>query len=124
MVAHDFLEHVVGRPTIDRFLVSSNGQIKCRREHYKPKNPHRPMMPIEFAAAAYRFGHSMVRGGYEEGERLGPVGGRIVAETILGILDHDGDSYFHERGWTPPPPIASTPGECRIGHLLDFANRD
>ena len=40
----------------------------------------------------------------QDGLRLGPVGGRIVAETILGILDSDKDSYFHERDWQPMPP--------------------
>ena len=54
------------------------------------------------------------------GERLGEVGGRIVAETILGILDADKDSYFHQRGWTPTIP-AAVRGEFRIGDLLTFA---
>ena len=64
VLVHDYLEHVVGKATVERFLDEHNGRIKCRREHYKPKNPHRPMMPIEYSVAAFRFGHSMVRGGY------------------------------------------------------------
>jgi hypothetical protein len=257
IIVHDFLEHVVGAATVNRFLVTRNGRIQVRREHYKPGNPHRPMMPVEYAAAAYRFGHSMVRAAYlvnattvaalfanpprdddlhgfrplparlaidwaeffaidgrpsprnqarridtrlslplhelpptvippdvqplirdlaernlrrgkrvglpagqdvaramgaaplsnaelgltgpewggkaplwfyilaeaelrEKGERLGDVGGRIVAETILGILDADKDSYFHQRGWTPTIPAAAR-GEFRIGDLLTFA---
>ena len=261
MLVHDYLEHVVGKATVERFLDERNGRIKCRREHYKPKNPHRPMMPIEYSVAAFRFGHSMVRGGYlmnipasgppnggptftnppsdhdlhgsrpipahmkidwqhffalpgtkqapanvarridtrlspplhdlpssvvppdiqplinnlaernllrgkrvglpagqdvaremgimalenrdlgltaapwndkaplwyyilaeaeqlHDGLYLGPVGGRIVAETILGILDSDKDSYFHERDWQPMP----TPDKnFAIGDLLAFA---
>ena len=64
LLVHDYLEHVVGKATVERFLDEQQGRIKCRREHYKPKNPHRPMMPIEYSVAAFRFGHSMVRGGY------------------------------------------------------------
>jgi len=261
ILVHDYLEHVVGKPTVDRFLDEHNGRIKCKREHYKPKNPHRPMMPIEFSVAAFRFGHSMVRSGYvinvpligppnagatftnppsdgdlhgsreiparfridwqeffaipgasrppanlarridtklspplhdlppsvvspdiqplvndlaernllrgkrvglpagqdvaremgisplanaelgltepawaekaplwfyilaeadhqQDGLRLGEVGGRIVAETILGILDCDKDSYFHERDWLPLPPAGA---DFRIGDMLTFA---
>jgi hypothetical protein len=33
----------------------------------------------------------------ERGRRLGPVGGRIVAEVILGILALDPDSYFNAK---------------------------
>ena len=47
------------------------------------------------------------------------MGGRIVAETILGILDADKDSYFHQRGWTPIIPAAGA--RFRIGDLLRFA---
>jgi Animal haem peroxidase len=38
-----------------------------------------------------------------DGERLGPVGGRIVAEVLLGIIDADPASYRSlEPGWVPP----------------------
>jgi Animal haem peroxidase/Fibronectin type III domain len=33
----------------------------------------------------------------EKGRKLGPVGGRIVAEVILGILAADPDSYFNAK---------------------------
>jgi Animal haem peroxidase len=40
-----------------------------------------------------------------DGERLGPVGGRIVAEVLIGIIDADPASYrSREPGWTPPLP--------------------
>ena len=37
---------------------------KVKQEFYKPGSTSRPMMPIEYSVAAYRFGHSMVRAGY------------------------------------------------------------
>jgi hypothetical protein len=38
----------------------------------------------------------------ESGERLGPVGGRIVAEVILGLISGDEESYLsQDPGWTP-----------------------
>jgi hypothetical protein len=40
-----------------------------------------------------------------EGERLGPVGGRIVAEVLIGIIDADPASYRSlAPGWAPPLP--------------------
>ena len=36
------------------------------------------------------------------GERLGPVGGRIVAEVMVGLIQGDGQSYLRqEPDWTP-----------------------
>jgi 8-oxo-dGTP pyrophosphatase MutT (NUDIX family) len=36
------------------------------------------------------------------GERLGPVGGRIVAEVIIGLINGDAQSYLRqEPDWTP-----------------------
>jgi hypothetical protein len=36
------------------------------------------------------------------GEQLGPVGGRIVAEVIIGLINGDGQSYLRqEPDWTP-----------------------
>ena len=39
--------------------------------HFHWKND--PYMPLEFSAAAYRFGHSMVRPGYRLSETVGPL---------------------------------------------------
>ena len=36
------------------------------------------------------------------GERLGPVGGHLVAETFIAILANDPNSYVNaETAWTP-----------------------
>jgi Animal haem peroxidase len=51
-----------------------------------------------------------------DGTRLGPVGGRIVSEVLLGLLDADPESYRAlDPGWSPTLPCA---GE-RFG-LLDL----
>jgi hypothetical protein len=40
-----------------------------------------------------------------DGERLGPTGGRIVAEVLAGLIDADPESYRAlEPGWTPTLP--------------------
>ena len=38
-------------------------------------------------------------------ERLGPVGGRIVAEVLVGLLQRDPNSYLYlDPAWKPAPP--------------------
>jgi hypothetical protein len=37
-----------------------------------------------------------------EGDRLGPVGGRIVGEVLIGLIDADPESFRElDPGWTP-----------------------
>lgn len=53
------------------------------------------------------------------GERLGPVGGRIVAEVLTAVIDLDMTSYRAcDPGWTPTLPEA---GAFGLGDLLAFA---
>jgi hypothetical protein len=55
------------------------------------------------------------------GERLGDVGGRIVAEVLIGLLADDSSSYFNsETQWQPTLP-SETPGDFTIADLLRFA---
>ena len=55
------------------------------------------------------------------GERLGDVGGRIVAEVLLGIVEGDPRSYLNaEPAWRPTLPSAR-PGEFTMADLLVFA---
>ncbi|MEL7118684.1 MAG: peroxidase family protein [Bacteroidota bacterium] len=37
----------------------------------------------------------------QKGKQLGPVGGRIIAEVILGILEEDDDLFLKFPGWRP-----------------------
>ena len=55
----------------------------------------------------------------EAGDRLGPAGGRIVAEVLVGILDADPGSYRSvDPGWRPTLPAG---GQFGIADLLSFA---
>jgi Animal haem peroxidase len=54
----------------------------------------------------------------QEGDRLGDVGGRIVGEVLVGIIDADPDSYRAvDRTWRPTLP-AATPGRYGIADLI------
>jgi hypothetical protein len=58
------------------------------------------------------------------GERLGPVGGRIVAETILGLFVADPFSYVNiEPAWTPASQAAipQQGGDFELADLIRFA---
>jgi hypothetical protein len=56
------------------------------------------------------------------GERLGPVGGRIVAEVLVGLLQRDPNSYLYlDAAWKPAPPIAPATGQFGFVDLLRYA---
>jgi hypothetical protein len=56
------------------------------------------------------------------GERLGAVGGRIVAEVLVGLLQRDQTSYlFLDPAWKPTPPIAPAAGSFGFVDVLKFA---
>jgi heme peroxidase len=64
----------------------------------------------------------------QRGARLGPVGGRIVAEVLIGLLDGDPRSYLRmEPTWKPPGTVGDVPigqpGDVTLADLLDFATR-
>ena len=55
------------------------------------------------------------------GRRLGPVGGRIVAEVLVGLLAHDPQSFLRRQpGWTPEGLRAETAGHFTLGDILRF----
>jgi hypothetical protein len=61
-----------------------------------------------------------------QGLHLGPVGGRIVAEVIIGLLQTDPASYVSSNpSWTPTfPRKYSTDGGFRMIDFLAFAGVD
>ena len=58
----------------------------------------------------------------QDGERLGRVGGRIVAEVLLGLLDGDPLSFLSvEPNWEPTLPSAQD-SEFTMADLIHFAD--
>ncbi len=55
------------------------------------------------------------------GQRLGPVGARIVAEVFIGLVHGDHESYLWKKGadWTPTLP-SRTPGTFTMVDLLQL----
>ncbi|MEO8971807.1 MAG: heme peroxidase family protein [Ktedonobacteraceae bacterium] len=57
------------------------------------------------------------------GEQLGDVGGRIVAEVLLGLIASDPTSYMQaETDWQPTVP-GKEPGKFTLADLLRYAQR-
>ena len=60
----------------------------------------------------------------EDGLHLGPVGGRIVAEVIVGLLEADPYSYFSfDPRWRPTLP-GRVRRDFRMTDFLTFAGVD
>jgi hypothetical protein len=62
----------------------------------------------------------------EDGLRLGAMGGRIVAEVFIGLLQLDPDSYLSvQPNWMPTLPThGGTPQSFRMIDFLTFAGVD
>ena len=101
-----------------------SGEAVARRMGLEPLDGDETGLPAlgwegETPLWYYVLKESDARGG---GEQLGPVGGRIVGEVLLGIVDADPGSHRSvDPGWRPTLPTA---GDGRFGlvELLDFTS--
>jgi hypothetical protein len=82
LVVHEFLPQIIGQEMVDDVL-------KNRRRFYKP-GMRKGFIPVEFQAAAYRFGHSMVRPSYRanlHGDDGDPFFGMVFDPAAEGQSD-------------------------------------
>jgi Animal haem peroxidase len=80
MLVNDFLPTIVWRNVLED-VIPHRYASDPRNQNVRATPPrlryfdlaHEPVMPLEFSAAAYRFGHSMVRPGYRLSESVPPL---------------------------------------------------
>jgi hypothetical protein len=102
----------------------ASGEALARRLGVEPLTPEevglgpdgwRQETPLWF----YLLKEAEHRGG---GEHLGPVGGRLVGEVLVGVVDADGESYRAvDPTWRPTLP-AARPGRFGLADLLAFSS--
>jgi len=99
-----------------------SGQAVAEALHVTPL-PDAELTPAESGRAPLWFYVLREAQILHDGEHLGPVGGRIVGETLLGLLRVDPQSYFTlEPTWTPTlPTAAGDPRTFDMADLLRFA---
>ena len=80
--------------------------------HGKPADTEAPLW-------YYVLGEARAQTG---GTRLGPVGSRIVAEVLVGLIESDPGSFLTvQPGWEPVLPAPYSDGEFGMGDLIAFA---
>lgn len=74
----------------------------------------------ESTAAAYPVSGGKITGPQRAPMRMGPVGGRIVAETFVGLAWADQSSVLHDLSFTPDPSIAHF-GTLGFKEIIEYA---
>lgn len=100
MVLHDFVERVTEKGIVAKILDQG-------RRFYRFKKI--PYMPVEFSAAAYRFGHSMVREAYSHNRIFTFGAGGVTPATLQLLFDFSGLSGQIVGDLAPNPPVPPLP---------------
>lgn len=104
LAIHDYLRRTVGQEMLDSVLDTSGPVPRVVRKFYDWK--YEPFMPVEFSVAAYRFGHSQIRGRYRLNTLVGgprsngPLPTFKPGSTEVDPLGHFGGFRILPPFWT------------------------
>lgn len=88
--------------------------MEALRKHGRGADPDAPLWYYVLAEADYQ----------QDGERLGAVGSRIVAETLIGLIERDEAAYPNAApdGWEPSLPQSTDTAGYTLADLTAFAD--
>jgi len=111
IVVHDFLPRIIGEELAAKLFDGATADFDLR--HYRAQT--RPYIPVEFSAAAFRFGHSQVRGVYDlnpsvtqrpifaPGDTVGPLDDLRGRRSLPAGWTVDWSLFFSVAGSAPQP---------------------
>jgi hypothetical protein len=127
ILVHDFLPRLIATDVLEAILPGSkDGEpdvTQMKLTYFHPKDE--AFMPLEFSAAAYRFGHSMVRIGYRLNDHHKFFIFDMKSRALRGFDEISADKAIDWRrfiditplydGTDPPPPDAeNAEGRLRL----------
>ncbi|MHA5048289.1 peroxidase family protein [Streptomyces sp. SD15] len=115
LCVHDYLRTVARPDVVDRVDTAEGNLLDLdRRGTY---------MPVEFSVAAFRFGHSMVRGAYDWNRNFGRPGDRSAASTLVQLFQFTGKGGFAGPLTTTLPSNWPAEWDRMVDKNSQFANR-
>lgn len=113
VVMTDFLPRIVGQDMVDAVVqLRKNGKREANTQYFSPQNLAKVYTPLEFAVAAFRFGHSQVRNNYQINpptrvaiQQPTPGLGNLNGfRPIPAVLRADFRNFYHFPD-SPNPPV-------------------
>ncbi len=106
LVVNQFLKTLLREDVVNQVVKDGATLYRAQRDHREP------YMPVEFSAACYRFGHSMIRNAYDYNRNFGrkPEGGPgFIAPTaslsLLFLFTGKSQKPFNPTGAAKPPQV-------------------
>ena len=108
LTVNDFLREITTPGVVDSVMLGD-------REH-SLRRDGKVFMPLEFSIAAYRFGHSMVRGAYDFNRNFGTDPGAITRASFDLLFAFTGGGKFN----APQPDDGSHPDVLPFNWVIEW----